>query len=332
MTNCSPINNNTKSKITVAIPAYNAMEYLPQTLASVLKQTYQNFEVIIVNDGSTDGIEDWFATIEDTRVKLISQSNQGLAGARNTGVQQATGEYIALLDADDLWGTTKLAKQIKILDDNPEVGLVYTWASLIDERSKPIGKLHKWEQQGQVWEKLLPCNPIIPSSVIIRRTCFDRVGSFDTNLLSYIEDWDMWLRLAKHYQFAVIKEPLLYYRERSSSVSKNWEGMKQSFEIVIEKAFTDAPANLMSIKKISYSLAYQHLAAQALNSQNPDLQVVIALRNLAVSYNPRLRFSWRYWRGAIAIASSKLFGFQTYKKVLGFFQNLRGYLTPMQNS
>jgi glycosyltransferase involved in cell wall biosynthesis len=321
-----------KPKVTVAIPAYNAMAYLPETLNSVLQQTYGDFEVIIVNDGSSDEIERWFASIQDPRVKLISQLNKGLAGARNTGVKNAIGEYIALLDADDLWEMTKLEKQVKMLEENPEVGLVYTWASLVNEQGKSIGKLHKWDEKGQVWEKLLPNNPIIPSSVIIRRSCFDRVGMFDENLRSYIEDWDMWLRLAKKYAFGAIEQPLVYYRERPSSVSKNWEGMKQSFEIVIEKAFAEAPEHLIPVKNISYSLAYLHLALQGLQSENPDFETIEYFRNLAVSYNPGLRFSRNYWRSSIAIVFSKLLGLATYKKFLALFQTIRAYLIPIQNS
>jgi glycosyltransferase involved in cell wall biosynthesis len=322
----------TKPKVTVAIPAYNAMEYLPETLKSVLNQTYRDFEVIIVNDGSTDKIEEWFASIDDRRVKLISQVNRGLAGARNTAIEHATGDYIALLDADDLWETTKLAKQIDLFEDNPEVGLIYTWASLIDETGKSIGKTIKTNLEGDVWEQLLTRNSIRPSSVVIRRDCFEKVGRFDENLRSYIEDWDMWLRLAPHYSFRVVKKPLMFYRERNSSVSKNLEAMKQSIEIVIKKAFADAPKELQSIANISYSLAYINLAFQALQSQKPDFRLVKYFRDLAVSHNPGLRFSWLYLRCEIAIALSQLFGFTTYQQLLTIFQTIRGYLKPVRNS
>nr|WP_256498773.1 glycosyltransferase family A protein [Chroococcidiopsis sp. CCNUC1] len=116
-------------KVSVIIPAYNAMKYLPATLGSLLSQTFDDFEAIVVNDGSFDETEKWVSQIEDPRVKLICQQNKGLAGARNTGINQATGEYIAFLDADDLWEPSKLEKQVAVLEENPEVGLVYTWGS-----------------------------------------------------------------------------------------------------------------------------------------------------------------------------------------------------------
>jgi glycosyltransferase involved in cell wall biosynthesis len=319
-----------KPKVTVAIPAYNAMAYLPATLQSVLQQSYRDFEVIIVNDGSSDEIEQWFTSIKDPRVRLISQTNKGLAGARNTGVKNAIGEYIALLDADDLWEKTKLEKQVKILEENPEITLVYSWASFIDEKGKCIGKLHTWDAEGQIWEKLLPRNPILPSSAIIRLSCFDRVGLFDENLISYIEDWDMWLRITKNYPVRVIKQPLTYYRLRPSSVSKNWEGMKKSFEIAIEKAFTDAPKHLIPVKNISYSLSYLHMALQGLDSEYPDLQKINYFRNLAVTYNPRLRLNWLYWRSGLAIALTKLLGLTTYRKFLVKFQSIRSYFFKLE--
>lgn len=100
-------------KVSVVIPAYNAMSYLPETVASVLNQTFEDYEVIVVNDGSKDDIKIWIAQLADTRIKLISQENQGLSGARNTGIAHAQGEYVAFLDADDLWAPTKLEKQVQ---------------------------------------------------------------------------------------------------------------------------------------------------------------------------------------------------------------------------
>ncbi len=112
------------------------MSYLPETIANVLEQTYTDFEVLVVNDGSTDNIRSGYQVVDDSRVKLISQTNLGLAGARNTGIKESQGEYLAFLDADDLWESTKLAKQVQVLDSHPEVGLVYTWVAYIDERGK----------------------------------------------------------------------------------------------------------------------------------------------------------------------------------------------------
>src|SRR4028119_2409178 len=120
-------------KVSVIIPAYNAMAYLPETLESVLNQTFTDFEVLIINDGSSDGIVEWASEIKDSRVKLISQENQGLSGARNTGIWSSQGEYLAFLDADDIWEPTKLEKQVQCLEEDNNIGLVSSWVSSINE-------------------------------------------------------------------------------------------------------------------------------------------------------------------------------------------------------
>lgn len=128
-------------KVSVIIPAYNSITYLPATLDSVLRQTFADFEVFIVDDGSSDNTAAWGSQIQDRRVQLMTQANQGTCAARNTGIALAQGEYIAFLDADDLWHPTKLAKQVRYLDEHPEVGLVYTWTALIDPEGRPTGRI-----------------------------------------------------------------------------------------------------------------------------------------------------------------------------------------------
>jgi len=171
----------TMTRVSVIIPAYNAMKYLPETLDSVLKQTYKDFEIIIINDSSFDVIEQWAAQMENPKVKLISQDNQGAAGARNTGINFARGEYIAFLDADDLWEPTKLEKQVCALQENPEVGLVYTWVNRVDEKGKSIGKPFKSFLEGNVWEKLIEKNVVAPSS-----ECFVAPASKAQELLTKV--------------------------------------------------------------------------------------------------------------------------------------------------
>ncbi|MEL6912272.1 MAG: glycosyltransferase family A protein, partial [Cyanobacteria bacterium J06598_4] len=130
-------------KVSVVIAAYNLMAYLPETIANVLQQTFTDFEVIVVNDGSTDHTAQWVSQVEDPRVRLISQENMGLSGACNTGVINATGEYITFLDADDLWEKTKLAQQVEILDNYPEVSVVSTWVTYMNEAGESTGRVVK---------------------------------------------------------------------------------------------------------------------------------------------------------------------------------------------
>jgi len=309
-------------KVSVVIPAYNAMNYLPETVESVLRQSFTDFEVLIIDDGSSDHIVQWASQIADPRVRLISQENQGLPGARNTGITQAHGEYIAFLDADDLWELTKLEKQVRCLDNNPAVGLVHTWMLLVDEQGKSTGRVMKSNGEGDIWKQLVERNIIACPSVIVRRCCFEAVGIFDINLRS-IEDWDMWLRIASRYPFAVIKEPLAYYRQLPGSMSKNCQVMEQAFHRVIEKAFHSAPSELLYLKNRSYGYANLCLAWKALQSHERDYKLALHFQQQAIYHYPQLRFSWEYIRLSLALATLQWFGQKQYGKVLTLTYALR---------
>ncbi|MBD2345351.1 glycosyltransferase family 2 protein [Anabaena subtropica] len=310
-------------KVSVVIPAYNSVAYLPETINSVLSQSFKDFEVLVINDGSTDATEEWFTqNVKDPRVKLISQENQGLSGARNTGIQYAQGDYIALLDADDLWEPTKLEKQVLCLEANPEVGLVYTWTALIDQYSKPTGRIVAHHAEGNVWQTLLEVNVVASgSNPLIRRDCFDNVGLFDINLSSN-EDRDMWLRIASKYLFAVIKEPLVLYRQHQGNMSKDFSVMLKNCRIVIERAFASAPTEILHLRNRSYGSLNLYLAWKAIDSRN--YQQAIHFRQQAIAHLPQLVFSRNYIRLSIAISLIRLFGFQFYKNCINLSHFISG--------
>ncbi len=210
-------------KVSVIVPAYNSMSYLPETLESVLKQTFTDFELIIVDDGSTDQTPQWVSKLTDSRIRLVRQENKGVTVARNTGIAHAEGEYIALLDHDDLWQTSKLDIQVRCLDESPEVGLVHTWMVLVDEQGRSTGRIMTSNAQANVPKHLLERNAIASSSVMVRRCCFEDVGVFSLNRDLYtVEDWEMWIRIASLYPFAVIRKPLMSWRQHANNGSKNW--------------------------------------------------------------------------------------------------------------
>lgn len=309
-------------KVSVVTPAYNAMKYLPATLESILQQTFTDFEVLIVDDGSTDNIVQWATGLVDPRVRFFSQANQGVSVARNTAIAHAQGEYVAFLDADDLWEPTKLAKQVRCLDENPEVGLVHSWMVFIDEQGNSTGRVMKHNVEGYAWKEIVQSNKIACLSVMVRRCCFDAVGAFDPSLRA-IEDWDLWIRIANRYMIAVIKEPLAYYRQVPLSISKNCQVMEQSFNQVIEKAFQPASPSVQYLKNYSYVYAYLCLAWKALQSVNKDYKLAIHYRSLAVAHHPNVRYSREYIRLSLAILAMQMFGTDGYHRVLEFAYSLR---------
>ena len=295
-----------------------------ETLKSVFNQTYKDFEIIIVNDGSTDKTQEYLLSLNEPRLHTIDQENQGCAAARNTGIFHAKGEYIAFLDDDDLWEATKLEKQLHCMEENPEIGLVYTWVKYIDEQGKSTGKVYEGSVEGNVWQELTAHNLVECGSVpLVRRSCFENCGVFDADLGSAVEDWDMWLRIAISYPFGIVKERLVYYRQRETSASRDWNAMAKGFYAVIEKAFASAPANMQYLKPQSYGFANLCLAWKPLQCQQKNPQQALFFAKEAVRHYPKLRFSKEYLRLNSAIALMRILKPDNYAKLKPFLYALR---------
>lgn len=227
--------------VSVIIPAYNADRFIGETLVSVLGQTYHNLEVLVVDDGSVDdtvNIIQQFAQ-EDSRIILIQQENSGVAVARNAGILQAKGEFIAPIDADDIWYPEKLSKQVgKMLESSAAVGVVYCWSAMIDEEGQLTGGFFIGNQRGYVLPALIYRFFLGNASVpLIRRSCLEKAGLYNEELRASLaqgaEDWDICLRLAEYYQFEAVLEFLVGYRQVSNSMSRNVEMIERSYHLVI---------------------------------------------------------------------------------------------------
>lgn len=222
-------------RVSVVIPTYNRAELLAAALDSVLAQTLQCFEIIVVDDGSTDQTEDLLrGYAKDLRYVRIEHC--GLLGrVRNAGLKIARGDYVAFLDSDDLWTPEKLAYQLDVLEREPNVGIVCSNAQVLRcGESGPSGLYLGLDQgrSGRVLEELLVDNFIIASSAIVRRSVLNRTGFFtEERLLRGIEDYDLWLRVASISEVHYLADPLVIYREHPGSMrrevlpSAHWEGM-----------------------------------------------------------------------------------------------------------
>ena len=237
--------------VSVIIPTYNRANLVAKAIKSVLSQTYQDFEIIVIDDGSTDNTEEIIRSFKDKRVKYIKKykENKGSSVARNIGIKVARGKYIALLDSDDEWLPEKLDKQIKVLQsESPEVGVVYSNLCYIDENGKSMNKLRNPKKEGYIYEDLFGKNCVgTPSTVLIRKECFHQVGLFD-DLLNAMEDWDMWIRIAKYYRFALIKVPLVKYRLHSNQKTRNLE-----LKIITANRILVKYANELEIRREAHS-------------------------------------------------------------------------------
>lgn len=313
-------------KVSVIITTYNSMPYLPDTLNSVLQQTFTDLEVIIVDDGSTDQTTAWAAQVDDPRVTLVSQSNQGVSVARNTGINHAQGEYIAFLDGDDLWLTNKLEQQVELLDRHSHIGLVHTWLALMDEQGLLTGRIMATQVEGKVWQQIIENNMVACSAAMVRRVCLTTVGIFEPSL-RVAEDWDLWIRIAASYPFAVIKQPLVQYRLHGNSKSKKYPAMVQDFRTIIERAFESVPYELLYLRNRSYGRVNLCIAWKCLQRSEPDFAKANDFCRQAVLHYPQLRFSREYIRLRCAISMMKWFGSESYDGLLNLFNILRRRLS-----
>jgi glycosyltransferase involved in cell wall biosynthesis len=259
--------------VSVIVPAYNAAATLSETLASALAQSYKNLEVIVVDDGSADAtaeIAAFFAE-RDSRVRLLRQSNAGVAAARNLAIVQAHGNYVAPLDADDLWHPEKIASQIATLRrGGPRVGVVYCWRRLIDVAGRVITEVRRpYPHEGNVLAAVLlgniPGNGSVP---LIRRACLLEIGGFDTSLRDQgaqgCEDLRLYLQLAERCDFALVPRFLVGYRATPRNMSSDPRRISRSEAIVLKEArrrHPELPARLfrLAIARAEFRAAQRHL-------------------------------------------------------------------------
>ncbi|MCK4946998.1 MAG: glycosyltransferase [Candidatus Aureabacteria bacterium] len=213
--------------VSVIIPVYNSSEYISEAITSVLSQTYNKLEIIVIDDGSTDTTEETVKKIRDNRIRYIKSEKQGNYFARNMGIRKASGEYIAFLDADDIWLKDKLKKQVDVFNKDNDVGLCCTDHYIFFDGKKSdtyADTLHSFSRDllshTKFIERLLIENIIITSSVVVRKSCFEHLGVFDTAYQNAM-DYDMWLRIILNYKAYYIKDRYLLKRRHVLNISKN---------------------------------------------------------------------------------------------------------------
>lgn len=251
-------------KVSVIIPTYNRASMIIECIESVFNQIFTDFEIIIVDDGSSDNTEAVLRPYLD-RITYIRQENKGNAAARNTGIEVAKGEFVAFLDSDDLWLPDKLEKQVRYLEDHPDIDMV-CGNGVIFGNTKDAGRLlipnkraKPLEKNGVTLKGDFMKSSVRCSTIVIKKGVLEELGGFDANLRVCV-DGDFSLRFLTKYRAAFMNEPLIRYRKHNDNISANREQRLLHSIKLINKLLTDNPEleNVIGTENINKRLAYRY--------------------------------------------------------------------------
>lgn len=287
--------------VSVIIPAYNAARTLEATVKSVLAQTMQDFEIIIVDDGSKDDSLSVARSFSDSRIQVIAQPNGGAAAARNSGIKAATGEYVALLDADDLWLPRKLEIQLAALEEHPEVQAVQSGAYFVNNQLAVLS-VHPCTNTGNSFVETLRFQnlPAFLSALMVRRQSLIEVGMFDAEL-EILEEWDMAIKMSRYCGMRSVVEPLVLYRVHPGNRHRNVDIHIKPGLTVLQRLYADTslPVNIFLMRQEVYGTFYRTLAGGYFNNKQYRQFIKWALRTLNTDpcqINYMIQLPWRKWQ------------------------------------
>lgn len=255
--------------VSVIIPTYNYGSFIGEAIESVLAQTFPVSEIIVVDDGSSDNTEEVVGKFGN-KVKYIKQKNGGVGLARNTGVKHSTGEFIAFLDADDIWLPHKLERQIQLVQNDEEIGLVTTGLREFDASGKTVGEYQNG-QNGWCAENILLSEPVVgpPSTFLLKRGVFEKVNGFDeTKDMHPAEDWEFCYRVAREFKLAYLPELLVEYRYHGNNAHLQIPKFERAMLLAYEKTFRNNTVEMQKLKSRSYGILHRVLAGSYFRVRN----------------------------------------------------------------
>lgn len=273
--------------VSVIIPTFNRIDLLKQTVDSVRSQTFRDYELIIVDDGSTDGTTEWLQTLSD--VRFVSQKNSGIASSRNKGASLSLGKWLAFLDHDDLWDEKKLEIQADFAESNPDLGMLSIRHVRLGRTPKPCNR-PSWVK-GDLFLKEYSESFIHTSSVMIRKDVFQAVGGFPTEY-RFADEFDVWLKIAKSYPIAYYNEPLVFIRLYDSNTSHNRVGVRTDTYDILTKHYDPDKIpeavyrKTMSDHDISFGRAFVNTG---------EIDSALAWFRKSIERTPFRFRSWRYY-------------------------------------
>lgn len=250
-----------KPIVSVVIPVHSKGLFIKNSVDSVLKQSFQDFEIIIVDNSEMNNIRHVLDTYEDNRIMYFCKEKIGLNAARNFGIKKSNGQYIALLDADNVWLPEKLEKQVDILEKKPDIGLVYCGTILIDENNNIIDEEPLVTRKGYIFNRLVINNFLHNASVaVFRKECLEKTGMFDETI-EKMTDWEFYLRFSINYKFWGLEERLVQYRILEKVKSNDFEFFETSGFKILNKIFQRTDIDIKHLKHINsaYAMRYRYI-------------------------------------------------------------------------
>jgi len=269
--------------VSVVMAAKNYARFLPIAVESVLAQTFPDWELVIIDDGSTDETPTAVRPfLSDRRVRYVRSDRLGQSRAKNLGANLSRGEFLAYLDADDAWRPTKLEKQLSLFRENSVIGVCFCRRALINENGCPLPGTDLPAPRGHILEKLFLRNFVCFSSVVVRRQVFEHIGGFDPEWDLAI-DYDLWLRVARHYEFDFVDEPLVLYRTGHGNLSKRLaDRVATADSIMVRAVYRRGLREILSPRVIGEGFASTYRAlGYTLRSSEPLVASRWYLRALA---------------------------------------------------
>jgi glycosyltransferase involved in cell wall biosynthesis len=281
--------------VSIVIPAYNRQDFVGDAIQSVLEQTFQDFELIVIDDGSTDSTASIVKAFNSDRIKYVYQPNGGRSSARNHALRLARGSYIAFLDSDDLYLPDKIARQVAFLDQHQEFGMVYTSAYCIDEYGAPLKSTYEAIVSGRIYDEIAFYKPVTITlpTVMVRREVLDRAGGFDEAMKRF-EDTDMWRRISRHCRIGAMREYTCKLRTHRDNVisSQDPNAIIDSIDYYLRKIFReDASLSFLTLRRGAGRLYLNY--GEAFFSRPDWRHFGISLLKKATQYwpmNPRILY------------------------------------------
>lgn len=276
----------------VVIPTYNCADKIGRAVQSVLDQTLSDYDIWVIDDGSTDGTRSALERVA-TRINYVYQPNQGVAVARNRGIERARGDYVAFLDADDWWYPPKLERVAQAIRLRPSAGLFYSQVDLVDQAGSRLWTYRSLDRGAGNYRALLEADFVMTSSVVAKATCVAHVGGFDGEVVP-CEDWDLWIRIARVFAIHLIPEILVAHEHMvGGSLSSDTLRWAQAHDRVVEKVFASDAGLTGSVRQrvqsaVHYRKGKIYLAAR-------DEPAAVQEFRQSIAHNRANWQSWLYW-------------------------------------